>query len=160
MPLTLDEITEHENRAHREIAERECLLAALKVLRGYTAPGAAPAPMEAPLLLSGLIPFTSEAAWKELRASPPAELAPAPSAPAEPAPPAQLPQPPRYIHPDLAAIGSGHGSINQAVVWAIQRMTDDYTARDLDELPHPGRPSTGRGRHFTGPDPHEGTGRD
>lgn len=121
MPLTLDEIIEHEKRARREIAERECLLAALKVLRGYAGPGDTSTHTETDLLLAGLIPSIPQIEWKELSA-------PSPAAP--PAPPAPV-SPPRYIHPELAAVQNLHGGGVTVVKWAINRMTDDYTVRDL-----------------------------
>lgn len=124
MPLTLDEIIGHENRARREIAERECLLAALKVLRGYTAQGDTPGSTETNSLIPGLVPFTSQVEWKELDA-------PTPAVPETPPVPVS---PPRYIHPELRAIGNGHGSSSRIVEWAISRMTDDYTVRDLATL--------------------------
>ena len=124
MPLTLHEITEHEKRARREIAERECLLAALNVLRGYAVAGEMPEWTEPLVLAPGLVSLTSEAGWKELGA---------PAPPALPAPAAPVPPPP-YVHPELKAFGSGHGSSRMAVEWAITRMTDDYTIRDLDAL--------------------------
>ena len=121
MPLTLDEITEHEKRARREIAERECLLAALKVLRGYTAQGDIPATTEPDRLLANLISFIPPIECKELSV-------PSPAAPATP--PAPI-RPPHYIHPELAAIGNLFGNSAKVVKWAIGRMTDDYTVRDL-----------------------------
>ncbi len=124
MPLTLDEIIGHEKRARREIAERECLLAALKVLRGYMAQGDTPAPTEADTLIPLPFPFTSQVAWKELDAPPPA----APETPPAPV------RPPPYFHPELKAIGGCQGSSRKVVEWAINRMTDDYTVRDLAAL--------------------------
>ena len=121
MPLTLEEILEHEKRARREIAERECLLAALKVLRGYAGQGDSSAHTGTDLLLAGLIPSIPQIEWKELSV-------PSPAAP--PAPPAPVP-PPRYIHPELAAFENIYGSSATVVKWAINRMTDDYTVRDL-----------------------------
>lgn len=131
MPLTLDEITEHEKRVRREIAERECLLAALKVLRGYSAQGDTPTMAEPGSVLSHLVSFTPRIEWKEMDASPAAAQLISPAAP----PPAPRPAPPtRYIHPELAAIGNLYGASGKIVKWAISRMTDDYTVRDLDAL--------------------------
>jgi hypothetical protein len=124
MPLTLDEIIGHEKRARREIAERECLLAALKVLRGYAEQGDTPASTEGDTLIPIPFPFTFQLAWKELDA--PLQAAPE-------TPPAPM-RPPPYMHPELKAIGGVNGSSRMVVEWAISRMTDDYTVRDLAAL--------------------------
>ena len=132
MPLTLEEITVHEKRARREIAERECLLAALKVMRTYTAGGDTRASAEPDRLVAALASFTPSVECRELAAPPPA-VEPAPPAAAPSPPPRPAPKP-RYMHPELEAIGSGHGRNRSVVKWAIDRMTDDYTVRDLDAL--------------------------
>src|SRR5437868_5550216 len=54
MTLTIDEILEHEERLRREIVERECLLAAFKVLHGYFANGQGPKSLELGPLVSVL----------------------------------------------------------------------------------------------------------
>ena len=124
MPLTFDEITVQEKWARREIAELECFLAALKVMRNYTASGRTSSSAEPERLLAALASFTPAIECKELDAPAPA---------AEPAPPAPALKR-RYIHPELEAIGSGHASSRKVVKWAIDRMADDYTVRDLDAL--------------------------
>jgi hypothetical protein len=123
MPLTLDEIIGHEKRLRGEIAERQCLLAALKVLRGYATQGDGPASTETDSLTPIPFPFAFQAKWKELDAPP-----------AAPQTPPALVSAPRYIHPDLEAIRDCHGSSRRIVEWAISRMTDDYTVRDLTAL--------------------------
>src|SRR5713226_3030557 len=100
MPLTLDEIVEHEERLRREIVERECLLAAFKVLHGYAANGQGPKSLELGSLVSALLPSTSDVSLNELGAPPP-------PAPAEL--PAQAPVT-RYMHPELRAIRYGFGN--------------------------------------------------
>ena len=125
MPLTIDEIVEHEERLCREIVERECLLAAFKVLHGHVANGQGPKSLEIGSLISALIPSCSAVALPEQTAELPA------------APPPALPPPPppkRYIHPELEAIGSRFGNGTKIVRWAIQRMTDDYSLRDIAAL--------------------------
>jgi hypothetical protein len=127
MPLTLDEIVEHEERLRLEIVERECLLAAFKVLHGYAANGQSPKSMELSSLASALV-------------SPSAPPAPLTEVTAEPVPaaaPATLPAPAPYkpyVNPELIALGAQRRSDGLMVKWAIQRMTDDYTLRDIVAL--------------------------
>lgn len=118
MSLTLDEIVEHEERLRREIVERECLLAAFKILRGYAANGQGPKSMELGSLVSALLPSTSDVSSKGLGAPPPPPPAPVT----------------RYMHPELRAIGTGYGNNGPIVWWAIQRMTHDYSLRDIAAL--------------------------
>jgi hypothetical protein len=121
MPLTLDEIVEHEERLRREIVERECLLAAFKVLHGYAANGQSPKSMELSSLASALV-------------TPSAPTAPLAELTAEPAP-APAPAPPKpYVNPELIALGGRHRSDGLVVKWAIQQMTDDYTLREIVAL--------------------------
>ena len=123
MPLTLDEIMEHEERLRREIVERECLLAAFKVLHGYAANNQSPKSMELSSLAWAFAPPPITLPLEEPTAPPPA--------------PAALPQPPpepRYVHPELAAIGNHFGSKGEHVRWAIQRLTHDYTLNDIYDL--------------------------
>ena len=120
MPLTLDEIIAHEDRLQREIVERECLLAAFKILHGYAANGQGPKSMELGSLVSALVSSTSDVSSKGLAAAP-AEL------------PAQAPVT-RYVHPELRAIRYGFGNNGKIVSWAIQRMTGDYSLRDIAAL--------------------------
>lgn len=133
MPLTLDEIVEHEERLRREIVERECLLAAFKVLHGYAANGQSPKSMELSSIASALVPSAANLSLAE-----PATQA-APAQAKLPAPPPPAP----YIHPELNAIGSRHGRGTEIVRWAIQRMTDNYTLREIAALlEREGRPMT------------------
>jgi hypothetical protein len=122
MPLTLTEIVEHEERLRREIVERECLLAAFKVLHGYAASGENSHTLELGLLASALKPATSQTQLPQ----PPAAASPEPAAL-----PAPLPVKP-YVNPEIVALQSRlHGYDSRLVRWAIARMTDDYTLRDI-----------------------------
>ena len=114
MTLTLDEIVEHEERLRREIVERECLLAAFKVLHGYAANGQSPKSMEMVSFVTALSPSTARLPLEEPTTPPPA---PAPEAlPA-------IPVVPPYMHPELRAIGSRFGNNGKFVSWAIKQMT-------------------------------------
>ena len=124
MPLTLDEIIAHEDRLQREIVERECLLAAFKILHGYAANGQGPKSMELGSLVSALVSSTSDVSSRELGAPPP-------PAPAES--PAQAPVT-RYVHPELRPMIHQYGNNGKIVSWAIQRMTGDYSLRDIAAL--------------------------
>jgi len=124
MPLTLDEIMQHEERLRREIVERECLLAAFKVLHGYAANGQGPKSMELGSLVSALAPSTPDVALQGLAASLPGATAVLP---------AQAPVP-RYMHPELRAMKNRFGNNGEIVSWAIQRMTHDYSLRDIAAL--------------------------
>lgn len=124
MSVTLDEIKVYEERLRREIVERECLLAAFKVLHGYMDNGHGQRSIELGFLASALA------------SAPPAALLPKCATEVSPAPPA-LPAPPpvpRYVHPELAAIKYRHGANTTVVAWAIQRMTDDYSLLDIRAL--------------------------
>jgi hypothetical protein len=124
MPLTLDEIVEHEERLRQEIVERECLLAAFKVLHGYAANGQSPKSMELGSLVSALAPAAPAIPLQEPAGTPVLDpMNPPASAPVT-----------RYIHPDLAVFGSQSGSNGKIVSWAIQRMTEDYSLRDIAAL--------------------------
>jgi hypothetical protein len=120
MPLTLDEIVEHEERLRREIVERECLLAAFKVRHGHVANGHGPKSLELASLVSALTPSQPAVDLPELPAATPALSPP--------------PPPQEYIHPELKAIGSRFGNGTKIVGWAIQRMTDDFSLRDIAAL--------------------------
>jgi hypothetical protein len=131
MPLTLDEIVEHEERLRREIVERECLLAAFKVLHGHVANGQGPKSLELGSLVSALTPPRRAVASPEQTAESPATPPPPPGHPPKP-----------YIHPELEAIGSRFGNGTKIVRWAIQRMTVDYSLRDIAALlEREGRPT-------------------
>jgi hypothetical protein len=124
MELTLDEIVENEERLRREIVERECLLAAFNVLHGHFVNGQGPNSLELSSLVSALIFSRPAVARPEQRAA----------LPPPPPPPPPPPLPKRYIHPELAAIGSLFGSGTKIVRWAIQRMTDNYSLPDIVAL--------------------------
>ena len=127
MTTTLDEIATHRARLREEIMERECLLAALGVFEKYAASGHTPRSMEFGSLVSALLPPMSTASAPERAALP------APAPPALPPPPPAAPVK-HYVHPELHALLNRHGVNGLAVRWAIQRMTDDYTPRDLGAL--------------------------
>lgn len=108
MPLTIDEILAHEESLQREIAQKQALLAAYRLLRAHTTEAllAKPEPLQ-------LVEST------------------APTAPADP------PSPPpvkSYMHPELEAFTGRFRNHGKIVWWAIQRMTDDYSLRDIDAL--------------------------
>jgi hypothetical protein len=122
MPLTLDEIVRYQERLQTEIVERECLLASLKILHNYAANGDSPKSFELSLL-SSVLPSAT------LRLGTTAEQLPAPSPPPPP------PEPPKpyvkpYIHPELDVLRDNVGRVR----WAIQRMTNDYSLRDIRAL--------------------------
>jgi hypothetical protein len=127
MKITLDEIVEHQQRFRQEIADRECVVAALEVLRTHLANGRTSRSLDLGALASALLPTLLPEALPERAALR------VPTLPALPAPP---PPPPvkRYVHPELEKLGNRHGAHSNAVRWAIQRMTSDYTLRDLGGL--------------------------
>ena len=127
MNVTLDEIVEHQHRFRQEIVERECVIAALEVLRTHMASGRASRSIDLGSLVSALLPSATEAVRPERPALP------APSVPALP----PVPPPPPiewYIHPELEVLRKRHGANGLQVRWAIQRMADDYTLRDIEAL--------------------------
>jgi hypothetical protein len=107
MPLTLDEIVNLEQNLRQEIAAKQRLLSAYETFRAEMGNG-------------GIFPPASAAA---LPATPP----PPPAAPA-------VPEPPPYCNPDLQAWKSRHPGNGGIVSWAIQRMTKDYSGRDIAKL--------------------------
>ena len=115
---------EYEERLRREIVERECLLAALKVLHGYAANGEGPKSMELGSLVSALAPSTPHSPLQERTD---------PLPPAQAALPAHAPVT-RYMHPELRALRSQFGNNGQIVWWAIQRLTEDFSLRDIRAL--------------------------
>lgn len=124
MQLTLDEIIQHEERLQQEIVERECLLAAFKVLHSYAASGKSAPTMELGVLGRILTPAAPEMA-----------LLAAATVPTEPTPAPALPAPKRYIHPELEAISKKDRKRNGlAIAWSIQRMTGNYSVGDLAAL--------------------------
>lgn len=122
MSLTLDEIIEHEERLRREIVERECLLAAFKVLHGYAANGRVRSQWNWVPLSRHCFPQQPHLTLQERTAQLPS--------PAPAALPAQAPVTP-YMHPELRAHGSQFGNNGRIVWWWIQPMTDDYSFRDI-----------------------------
>lgn len=102
--------------------ERECILAALKVVRTYAVNGHAPQSLELLPLAALLLDPAQEVQ------SPPAALPPPPSTQN----PAPIPQ--RKINPELEKLGFGYGCYTDVVKWAIQRMTTDYSLLDIAAL--------------------------
>jgi hypothetical protein len=124
MTITLEEITTQQDRLRREIVERECLLAAFDVMQRYMAQRGGPVSMELGSLVSGFTLGRPLTATKNPIALPPAA-------------PTALPAPPpveHYVHPELKAMRHMHGINGKNVSWAIQRMTCDYTLRDIAAL--------------------------
>ena len=124
MTLTLDDIIQHEERMRHEIMERECLLAALGVLRNHFTAGQVSKPIELSSLTSAFLP------------SQPAIPSPEPTSCSPATPPGLPDKPPTppYVHPDLQGLANRFGQNGQAVSWAIERMTDDYSLRDIAAL--------------------------
>lgn len=118
MTLTLEEIVQHEERLETEIMDRECLLAAFRVLHRHAANGKSPK-MPDLALLGSVIPLP---ALNVPLLLPKTEAAPA------------LPPVQPYMHPELEVIGWGYGSAGKVVWWAIQRMTNDYSVQDIAAL--------------------------
>lgn len=126
MNLTLTEIATHRTRLRQEIMERECLLAAFEVVEKYAANGHHPDSLQLSGMVSSLLPSRLLDQVKEVPT--PATPAPAPVA---------LPEKARekpYVHPELEALFDCLGSNGKIVSWAIQRMTEDYTIRDIATL--------------------------
>lgn len=125
MSLSLDEILQCEERLQAEIAERECLLAVVKVMRGYAAKGQCIGSMDFSLVGSVLRLGAPKALIVES----------APEQAATPSPkPAPLPPPKRYIHPELEELAK-HCSSHVAIVkWAIGRITDDFSLQHIQQL--------------------------
>ena len=111
MPLTLEEITEREEGLRQEIAEREHLLTAYQLIRSDRAKLVGTASARA-------LASTAPVHCLEDRAEPstsPAFIAP-------------------KINPELYALRSDYGGNGNAVWWAIQQMTEDYSLRDIAGL--------------------------
>jgi hypothetical protein len=125
MTLTPEKLTEYEQRLRSEIVERECVLAALKVLRNYHGNGEWPHSLE-------LGPLAMRLIWpgQEMPQMPAALPEPAPQ---PVAPPPRTP-PPRKINPELEKLRRGHGGDSRLVQWAIARMTDDFSLTDIAAL--------------------------
>ncbi len=115
MLLTLEEITEREHALRQDIADSERLLAAYQLIRADRAKlvGAASA--------RALLPARTAHCLEDRP-----EPAPPPSMPPAYAPP--------KVNADLRGLRSGYGGNGQAVWWAIQQMTEDYSLRDLASL--------------------------
>jgi hypothetical protein len=125
MTLTIDEVLRCEERLQTEIAERECVLAAIKVLKEHAHKGRC---------LTGL--DSGVLGWA-LQRSPATKTllleAKTDSAVPEPAP--ALPRPKPYIHPELESLSRGmYGSDTRVVSWAIARMSEDFTLNDISKL--------------------------
>lgn len=135
MSLTFDELLQCEERLQTEIVERECLLAAVRVLRGHAAKGQSLATLDLSVLGSALLRSPQKALVLESAAtedSTTSALPPAPEPAALPPPP---PPPPRYVHPDFNDWKfRGHGGDSAAVRWAIERMTGDFSLPEIATL--------------------------
>lgn len=128
MSLTLDEIKQQQGRLQAEIAERECGLAILKALHDYAVGGRNPQTLDSNLLRSVFTGSTSS----PLQLNEAANEKPVVRA---------LPPPPpvkRYIHPELETPDYRrlHGRNGKLVQWAIARMTEDFSLRDIAALLH------------------------
>jgi hypothetical protein len=125
MTLTPETLTEYEQRLRTEIVERECVLAALTVLRSYDANGQWPKSLDlGPVAMRLLCPM------QEMPTTPAALPAPAP----QPVAPPRWTPPPRKINPELEKLRRGHGGDSRLVQWAIARMTDDFSLTDIAAL--------------------------
>src|SRR5665213_1730518 len=131
MSLTLDQLLRCEDRLNAGIAERECLLAAVNVLKGYAEEGNTLRAIELGALGKALLgEDTPGTLLLEGTAEKATEPAPAPVAPA-------LPRPKPYMHPEIEALYHGrglHGRDTLTVSWAIRRMTEDFTLNDIATL--------------------------
>jgi hypothetical protein len=129
MSLTVDQLLQCEDRLRAEIAERECLLAAVGVLKGYAEKGTSLKTIELGALGRALVGESAPHVLLLPETSPEKAggATPTPVAPA-------LPRPKPYIHPELAPFEQFHGGTTEAVWWAIQRMTHDYSVRDIHAL--------------------------
>lgn len=129
MSLTIDQLLQCEDRLQAEIAERQCLLAAVSVLKGYAEKGNTLKAVELGVLGKALLGEN---------APDPLLLENAVAQSAEPVPPVvpALPRPKPYIHPELEKVRglNLHGSDTRAVSWAVARMTTDYTLVDVAKL--------------------------
>lgn len=125
--MTLHEILECEERLQAEIAERECLLAAVRVLKGYAEKGKGLEGVELGAFGKALLGNHRDALLLD------AASQPAPEAPAPPPAP-ELPPPKPYVHPELEKLCHGHGRDTALVQWAINRMTGEFTLHDIAKL--------------------------
>lgn len=125
MTLTIDDVLQCEERLQAEIVERECVLAAIKVLKEHAHRGQSLTGLDLGVLSWALqrSPATKPLLLEEKTES------------AVPEPPPALPPPKAYIHPELHALCRGkYGSDTRVVSWAIERMTDDFTLKDISKL--------------------------
>jgi hypothetical protein len=130
MTITFDELTQCEERLQAEIAERECLLAAVKVLRGYAEKGKSLKGLALGAVGEALLaPRTPKTLTLEAPEENPPQVA-------APAPVPTLPPPKPYRHPELEKLCAGprHGMGTAIVRWAIDRMTTDFTLHDIGRL--------------------------
>jgi hypothetical protein len=127
MQLTLHEILECEQRLQAEIAEREYLLAAVKVLKGYAEKGKSLHGVELGAFGKALLTNHRDALLLDVAPQPAAEALAQPAAP-------ELPPPKPYVHPELENVGHHHGRDTAVVQWAINRMTSDFTLHDVAKL--------------------------
>ena len=124
MTLTLDEIEERKEQLRQEILERECLLAALNVLHKHACGDRTTRPIDVSAFLPALLGSP--------RAALPAKEVPLLESAPVPAPRPPLPEP--YIHPELKGFWNRHGGSTATVLWAINRLSGDYTLNDIHAL--------------------------
>ena len=124
MTLTRDEIEERKEQLRQEILERECLLAALEVLHKHACADRATRPIDVGAFLPALLGSASVAL--------PATQVPLLESGPVPAP--QLPRPEPYMHPELKGFWNRHGGYTATVLWAINRLSGDYTLNDIHAL--------------------------
>lgn len=124
MTLTRDEIEERKEQLRQEILERECLLAALNVLHKHACGDRATRPIDVGAFLPAFLVSPG--------ATPPGAHVPlleyASVAAPRPAPPEH------YIHPELKEFRNRHGGNTWKVKWAIDRLSGDYTLKDIHAL--------------------------
>jgi hypothetical protein len=125
MSITVDELMHCEERLQTEIVERECLLAAVRVLRSHAAKGQSLGLLDLSVLGS-VLPLSPAPALPLGSGGESAMEAVAESAPAPP--PAEK----RYIHPELQRL---YPRTNVACVkWALARLPEEFSLRDVQQL--------------------------
>jgi hypothetical protein len=123
MSITLDELIQCEERLQTEIMERECILAAVRVLRSHAARGQSIASMDLGLLRSALLPSTGKALIVEPKVEEPVIPSPAP-----------LPPPKPYRHPELEELTRYHATNVAIVRWGIGQVNTDFSVQHLYKL--------------------------
>ena len=124
MTLTRDEIEERKEQLRQEILERECVLAALDVLHKHACGDRSTRPIDVGAFLPALLRSASVAL--------PATQVPLLESGPVQAP--QLPRPEPYMHHELKGFWNRHGGYTATVLWAINRLSGDYTLNDIHAL--------------------------